>query len=150
MYNSILVPIDPAESDFANPALKMAERFATQYGAVLRLVAVISPVRGVITEMLDADFDTRIADDARKLLVEIAGSLNVPKDRVSISVRAGTVYHEVLEEAAAFNADLILIASHGDSFSSYLLGSNAAKVVRHADCSVLVVRGGEDEDEDED
>ncbi len=147
MYTSILVPVDPAESNFANPALKMAEQYATQYGSVLRLVSVISPVRGVITEMLDADFDARIADDARKQLVEIANSLNVPKDRVSISVRAGAVYHEVLEEAAAFNADLIIIASHGDSFSSYLLGSNAAKVVRHADCSVLVVRGGvEDED----
>ena len=32
------------------------------------------------------------------------------------------------------------IASHRPDITTYLLGSNAAAVVRHAECSVLVVR----------
>lgn len=140
MYNSILVPVDPAESAFAQSALAKAVEFVTQYGALLRLVSVVSPIQGFVTEALDADYDSHIVADARGQLKAIADTLNVDQGRVSISVRAGAVYHEVLEEARAFNADLVVIASHSPGFASYLLGSNAGKIVRHADCSVLVVR----------
>jgi nucleotide-binding universal stress UspA family protein len=37
-------------------------------------------------------------------------------------------------------ADLIIIASHRPGLKDYFLGSTAAKVVRHAKCSVLVIR----------
>jgi nucleotide-binding universal stress UspA family protein len=37
-------------------------------------------------------------------------------------------------------ADLIVIGSHHPNWSTYLIGSNATKIVRHALCSVLVVR----------
>ncbi len=37
-------------------------------------------------------------------------------------------------------ADMVIIASHRPDITTYLLGSNAAAVVRHAECSVLVVR----------
>ncbi|PTW58700.1 universal stress protein G [Breoghania corrubedonensis] len=140
MYNSILVPIDPAESDFADAALAKAVEFVKQYDAELRLVSVISPIQGFVTEALDSDYDSRIAADAREQLALIAAKLDLPEERVSVSVRSGAVYHEVLEEAQAFNADLIVIASHSPGFATYLLGSNAAKVVRHAECSVLVIR----------
>jgi len=36
--------------------------------------------------------------------------------------------------------DLIIIASHRPGLQDYFLGSTAAKVVRHAKCSVLVIR----------
>jgi nucleotide-binding universal stress UspA family protein len=39
------------------------------------------------------------------------------------------------------NADLIVMASHKPTVTDYLLGANAAHVVRHAGCSVMVVRG---------
>ena len=38
------------------------------------------------------------------------------------------------------NADLIVMASHRPELKDFLLGPNAARVVRHANCSVLVVR----------
>ena len=37
--------------------------------------------------------------------------------------------------------DVIVMASHQPKFSDYLLGSTAARVVRHAKCSVLIARG---------
>ena len=52
----------------------------------------------------------------------------------------GSVYDQVLAEATEFNADLIVVGSHRPSMSTYLIGSNAARIVRHAKCSVLVVR----------
>jgi len=55
-------------------------------------------------------------------------------------VRQGGIYHEVLEEAKAIEADLIVMSSHRPAMRTYFLGSNAGHVVRYAPCSVLVVR----------
>jgi nucleotide-binding universal stress UspA family protein len=60
--------------------------------------------------------------------------------RVSSTVRQGGIYHEVLEEAKAIGADLIVMSSHRPAMKTYFLGSNAGHVVRYAKCSVLVVR----------
>jgi len=49
-------------------------------------------------------------------------------------------HHEILEMAKAKNVDLIVIASHKPGIADYLLGSVAAGVVRHAKCSVHVMR----------
>ena len=52
----------------------------------------------------------------------------------------GTVYEEILHAAKRIDADLIVMAAHRPGQADYLLGPNAARVVRHAECSVLVVR----------
>ena len=46
----------------------------------------------------------------------------------------------MINVAKEIKADLIVMASHRPELRDYLLGPNAARVVRHADCSVLVVR----------
>jgi nucleotide-binding universal stress UspA family protein len=63
----------------------------------------------------------------------------------SHAVRMGAVSDEVLSEAEIWGADLIIIGSHSPSMSTYLLGSNAQKIVRYANCSVLVVRPHKDQ-----
>jgi threonine synthase len=66
---------------------------------------------------------------------------NVPGEiEVAHSVGHGTIYKEILATAERIGADLIVMASHRPAQSDYLLGPNAARVVRHATCSVLVVR----------
>ncbi|MCH7935649.1 MAG: aminotransferase class III-fold pyridoxal phosphate-dependent enzyme [Proteobacteria bacterium] len=55
-------------------------------------------------------------------------------------VRVGNVYEEILKLAGEISCDLIVMASHQPKLEDYLLGPNAARVVRHATCSVLVVR----------
>lgn len=52
----------------------------------------------------------------------------------------GTPKDQILKLADTIQADLIIIASHRPDMTTYLLGSNAAAVVRHAKCPVLVVR----------
>jgi nucleotide-binding universal stress UspA family protein len=48
---------------------------------------------------------------------------------------------KILDASNRFGADLILMASHRPELKDYLLGPNASRVVRHAQCSVLVVSG---------
>jgi len=56
-------------------------------------------------------------------------------------VRRGDPSHEIVEEAKSWGADLIVVGSHGRTgMQRLLLGSVAEQVVRHAPCSVEVVR----------
>lgn len=52
----------------------------------------------------------------------------------------GSIYEEILAAANEVNADMIVVGSHRPALKDYLLGPNAARVVRHATQSVLVVR----------
>jgi universal stress protein F len=73
-------------------------------------------------------------------LNEIVTQFNLPADRIQTHAISGTPKDQILKLAESINADLIIIASHRPDISTYLLGSNAAVVVRHAKCPVLVVR----------
>jgi universal stress protein F len=55
-------------------------------------------------------------------------------------VLRGHAAQSILDVAEDVGADLIVVASHRPGLSDYLLGSTASRVVRHANCSVLVVR----------
>jgi nucleotide-binding universal stress UspA family protein len=79
-------------------------------------------------------------ENAETALKHVAEKVPLPHGRVSWTVRVGGVYPEILAEADACGADLIVIGSHRPGMSTYLLGSNAKTVARHAKCSVLIVR----------
>ena len=55
-------------------------------------------------------------------------------------VLSGHTPLKILEYATEIGADLIIIASHRPGLQDYFLGSTAARVVRHAECAVLVDR----------
>ena len=73
-------------------------------------------------------------------LEEIIKKFKLLTDRVHVHVEEGSPKDRILELAKKIPAHMIIIASHRPDITTYLLGSNAAAVVRHAECSVLVVR----------
>jgi nucleotide-binding universal stress UspA family protein len=140
MFKTILVPVDLGEIDAARPALDKAVELASASEGSIRLVYVRAIVPVTYMEFMPPAFDQEQQDEAEKRLAKLAASVKLPAERVSAVVRLGSVYGEVLDEAERTGADLIVIGSHRPSMATYLLGSNAATVVRHARCSVLVVR----------
>jgi nucleotide-binding universal stress UspA family protein len=140
MYKSILVPVDLAEADLAGPAITAAEGFAAQSEGSIRLVYVRSLVPITYMEFVPADFDAGQQAESEAKLAEIAAKVNLPPERVSAKVLVGSVHGEVLAEADASGADLIVIGSHEPGMLAYVIGSNASTIVRRAKCSVLVVR----------
>ena len=86
------------------------------------------------------DFDEEQEKRAETELGAILAGVDLPAERKTCATRAGGIYHELLEEASEWGADLIVVGSHRPVMSDYLLGSNATTIVRHAQCSVLVVR----------
>ena len=140
MYRTLLVPIDIAEVETARPALDRAVALAQASEGTLRLIHVRSLAPVAYMEFVPMTFDLDQQREAETRLAEIAASVPLPAERVSAVVRLGSVYNEILEEAETMGADLIVVGSHRPSMATYLLGSNAATIVRHATCSVLVVR----------
>src|SRR5664280_382577 len=126
MYKHILVPIDLADTDLAKPAIEAAVTLARSSGGSVRLVNVLPMTPVMLAEYVPPDFDVQQRKSAEEAMTIIAGECGID--------------HEVLEEAKALNADLIVMSSHRPAMRTYFLGSNAGHVVRYAKCSVLVVR----------
>jgi universal stress protein F len=120
--------------------LPEALELAKAWGGSLRLVNVQPVVPATFMEYVPADFDAEQTKRATEQLKAMVDRIDLPADRKSSAARAGGIYHELLREASEWNADLIVVGSHRPVMSDYLLGSNAKTIVRHAQCSVLVVR----------
>ncbi len=63
-----------------------------------------------------------------------------PQFREGVRAELGTPWRAVVDAAKRERADVIVIGSHGYGGLDRLLGTTAAKIVDHADCSVLVSR----------
>ena len=142
MFQRILVPIDVSDPEVAAKAVEDATSLAKSYGSQIRLVAVVNPMVAVSPmEYIPQTTYDALGAFERAEIPKIAATIDLPKDRVSSEVREGATYPEVLAAADAWKADLIVIGAHKRSMATYLLGSTAAAVVRHATCPVLVLRG---------
>jgi nucleotide-binding universal stress UspA family protein len=82
-----------------------------------------------------------VRDQAGRLTARAADSLRAQGLSAEPLVREGDPRTEILEEAAEWPADLVVVGSHGMSdVARWLLGSVSQSVVSHAPCSVEVVR----------
>ncbi len=140
MYKRIILAVDLAEATVEPKGLAQALELARAWEGDLRLVNVQPVVPATFMEYVPADFDAEQTKKATEALNAIMAKIDLPPGRKSAAARAGSIYHELLQEASDWKADLIVVASHRPVMSDYLLGSNAKTIVRHAQCSVLVVR----------
>lgn len=140
MYKKILVPIDVSHPESGGISLGAAVEIANASGAEMALLSVIADVPNLVAVQLPSNFADKAASSARDALANIASQSGLKDGSFTLTVRDGVAHHEILEEARTIGADLIVILSHRPELSDYLLGSTAARVVRHANCSVLVVR----------
>ncbi|MEH0069612.1 universal stress protein [Pannonibacter sp. Pt2-lr] len=83
MFDTILVPVDPAEPKFSAPALEAAARFANDYGSKVRLVAVLAQTQGFIASYLPEDFESKAMGETRAMLEDLAKGMGLADGRVS-------------------------------------------------------------------
>jgi len=140
MYRRIVLAVDLADSSPKPKGLAEALELAEASRGELRLVNVQPMLPATFMEYVPADFDVEQEARARTGLDKIVTAIEAPNVKLSYVVASGGVYHELLAEATKWGADLIVVGSHRPVMADYLLGSNAKTIVRHAQCSVLVVR----------
>lgn len=139
----VLAAIDLAHPEHHATILHKAARMAEMDGAALAVVTVIpdfgmSIVGSFFKEGAEQDALTNARDGVRAVTAAVLG----PEEsaRVKHIVRHGTAYEQILDAAGKHGATLIIMGAHRPNFQDYLIGPNAARVVRHSTCSVLVLR----------
>jgi nucleotide-binding universal stress UspA family protein len=137
---SILVPIDfsPASFNALDFALPLAERF----DASVHLVHVFDfdYPPSMLAAMPMIIPESRLADNAKRRLKDIARKLALSPH--NLHVVSGRAYRAICELARKIGIELIITAASGQSALEHvLLGSTAERIVQHAPCPTLVVRG---------
>ena len=136
MYKNILVPIDTGHVVEGKSIIDLAIQHAAD-DAKITLLNVVEDIPNWAAVNLPADLIDKSIDTVQSELKAIVNASGIKMD---VEVRTGHSYNTILDVAEEKNADLIIVASHRPGLQDYLMGSTAAKVVRHATCSVLVVR----------
>jgi universal stress protein A len=163
----ILVPID--FSEHSQRALKYAIEVAKQSGAKIYLLHVVEQklvqciddyclnedlikkmagqvapsstddtAFGEMIKQVEAEWLKNAKEKIQSLLSGIAEAKGLD---ITADVRSGIPYHEIVQEQKARDIDTIIMPSQGKTgIQSFYLGSTSEKVVRHAPCTVTVVR----------
>ena len=139
MIGKILVPLPVDSAKTRSEALAMAADIAKSNNSVIVLLHVNEIMPGYVSAHLPADFRKKALEASEADLKSVAAKFGLG-DRCEIFVREGNPAAEILDFANDAKVDLIVMQSHDPGLADYLLGSVAARVVRHAHCSVLVVR----------
>jgi nucleotide-binding universal stress UspA family protein len=141
MYSDILLPIDLSDEHSWRKALPTAVSLCRTFQATLHVMTVV-PEFGLpmVGQFFPAGYEAKLHQQVAKQLEDFVAQ-QVPADTsVQRIVAAGKIYQQILSTAKQIKPDLIVMGSHRPELSDYLLGPNAARVVRHAGCSVMVVR----------
>jgi len=135
MYKKVLVPVALDHSRSFKAALDVA-RLLSDDGAVVTVLNVIEKMPSYVDEYLpESHSKARISEVETELKAELGGVLDAKP--VVISGRAGSA---IVDYAVEYGFECIVITSHRPGLTDYFLGSTAARVVRHAPCSVHVIR----------
>lgn len=141
MFKTILVPIDLDQESSWQRALPVAEQLAKDYSASLHVIAVV-PAMGmsIVGSYFPADFEKKALAAGKQKLDDIVSKAALSPSTIVTHVAHGTIYEEVISAADKLSCDLIVMTSHRPELKDYLIGPNAARVMRHARQSVFIVR----------
>jgi len=141
MFKDILVPVDLNSEHSWQTALPIAVHMCQSMGARLHVMTVMPDFGlSMVGQYFPEGYEDKVLEAANTNLHALAKE-QVPEGiEVQHIIADGTIYHEIVRVSKEIDADLIIMHSHHPVLSDYLLGPNAEKVTRHADCSVMIVR----------
>ena len=141
---NIVVLVDLEEESSWQQALPRAIDYAGHAGARLHVLTIVPDEMfkmTVVAQLIPEDYEDKLVKDAKQRLAKVVEGQAAEGLEIEPVVRLGSVYKEALRFARDIEAELIVMGAHKPELKDYLLGSNAAQIVRHAPCSVWVVRG---------
>lgn len=137
MYANILIPVALDHEALVPEKLALARRLAAP-GAQITLLTVLESIPGFVAEFVTVQSENHLEAAIRGKLEAVAGDAG----DVACAVVRGKPGVEITRFAEARQCDMIVIGSHRPGLQDYFLGSTAARVVRRAHCSVIVLREG--------
>lgn len=141
-YRKIMVAID--HSDEAERVVQAALD-ATSENAEIHLVTVVQPLTNIYGSMVwspmasdTQSIEESLINQSKTRLLEIADNYKI--DVENCHVLLGSAASQIRETAAALQADLIVIGTHGRHGMGLILGSTANSVLHGVNTDVLVIR----------
>ena len=141
----ILLAVD--ESKFSEAAVQTVLAQARPHETEVRVLHVLEPPSLLMGREMggyDPEFEAvwkALRDQAKALVEKTEGKLRTAGFTVSPSLEEGDPKSKIIDAAKEWNADLIVLGSHGRTgLQRFFLGSVAESVARHAECSVEIVR----------
>lgn len=142
MYKRILVPVDGSATS-AN-GLEKAIRLSKDSGAKLRILHVVDGIAFSREHSMFTATAEKFRESGRKLIKESMASARKQQIRAEtrmVENLTGRAADTIVKEAGKWNADVIVMGTHGRrGFNRLVLGSDAELVVRAASCPVLLVQ----------
>jgi universal stress protein G len=139
MFKNILVAIDLADDTQNDNLLRAAAMISNVGNSDVYLLHIVPTAPPNLSQFLPKSYEQATFEKIQKELIAMGENCDL-KNIKKASVRFGDAYHEILAYANKIGANLIIVASHRPHLSDYLLGTTAARIVRHASCSTLVIR----------
>ncbi len=140
----VLMGIDDRVS--ADSLMKAAMQQFQPKGTQVLVLHVVQPMSAAPPPQMATAYAPELEaekDRARQMVEQFAARLRDAGFAVEASVEFGDVRERIIDCAAEWKADLILVGSHGRrGLQRFLLGSVAEFVGRHANCAVQIVRSG--------
>lgn len=143
-YQTILVAVD--FSAHSEQALLRAKQLADTHSAVLHVLHVTEvPTYPVLEDIAITGLPGIWSDDVADKVVKLA-SQRVHKmaeqagiDKSACQIVLGIAKRDIIQQAQAHKADLIVVGRHGTSLMQKLIGSTTDSIIHHASCDVLAV-----------
>lgn len=136
MYKTIIVPVDIGNMERV-PSMIDAARKLGGDDAKIVLTSIVERLPSYVSAEIPEGYHHRAEEIATEELNKIKSDTGLKAD---IAIRTGYPSRGILDVADETGADVIVIASHRPGLEDYFIGSTASKVVRHAKCSVMVIR----------
>ncbi len=151
MYQRILVPVDGSTT--SNRALTAAIGMAQAFKGCLRLIYVVDEAAYVTgydpSGGYSGDLLRVMRESGQKILndgMSLATGAGLEADSMLFDTFGERLGETVAKAAKLWNADLVVVGTHGRrGFSRLLLGSGAEQIIRLAPVPVLTIRAAEED-----
>jgi nucleotide-binding universal stress UspA family protein len=141
MFSDILLAVDLTSPATQEKAVGIAVEHAKAFGSRLHVITIVPEFNSsIVAGFFPPDFEEKALEHAREQLHGYCERAIPEGVEVQHIVGHGTIHTEIVEAANSTGSGLIIMASHHPDLSDLLISANAERVVRHSDCSVLVVR----------
>lgn len=140
MFKNILVTIHLQYVENHEKVLKTVLKILDNDGKFTLLFVNENRKHGSISPLLEDKDQKAYNHEALLKLKEIADKYSVPREKVTFKIREGVSHQEIIEEAKKMKADTIVMMASRPGLKSYFIGTTAERVIRHANCSVIVLR----------
>ena len=135
MYKNILVPVLLDKDHDTAAAYEVAKALGSA-GATFHVIHVLESIPAYASAQVPQEVLDRTRDEVVSDLTASAQAL----PGAEVHMVNGHAGKAILDYAKAHGCDCIVVASHRPGMEDFFLGSTAARVVRHANCAVHVIR----------